>query len=294
MSEKIRVESELVVKDPKDMVLKRFPQGKPKEIHIYDTIAIFGQKGSGKTFLAREALIPAIDRKIIYDGEHDFPDEGVSFNGKGKGEFSKWFMFHHPRDLAEHLKKISKDKEVNKPCNIIYRPVDNTSIHEFDFICQMIYAFGNMFLIVDELHNYLPSYMVRIPYNISQVLRLGRHRNIGLVGISQRPADVSPKFKGLASKAFIFKLIFHGDVKYVTDWFGKALLQVKTLKDFKFIYFDGDALYLCDKITVGDEKEVVLDEEPAGKAGKDKKAVRSEDDVEQVTEIVEETEEYYE
>ena len=271
---------------------RKKPKSEPLSIHIYDTICVFGMKGSGKTFLVQNGLIPAIDRLIVYDGEHDYPEENVSWDGKGKGEFSRWYMFHDFHSLVKHLIKMSREKNVRKKSKIVYRPKDNTSMAEFDFFCRCVYTFGNYYISVDEFHNYLPSRAGRIPRWVAQVLRLGRHKNIGFIGISQRPADVNTAFKGLASKAFIFRLVFSHDVKYMVDWFGRALESVRELDGFRFIYFDGKNLFQCDKLNVDDEEAVEVDPEPAGKTGK-KQQTPDESEEEEILSIVEEIEEVF-
>jgi len=270
---------------------RKKPKSEPLQIHIYDTIGIFGMKGSGKSFLAKEALIPSIDRLIVYDGEQDFPEPNVSWEGKGKGKYTGWYMTNDLRSLVNRLIKTSRKKKVKKKSRIIYRPKDNTSVQEFDFFCRCVYSFGNYYIVVDELHNYLPSRVGRVPRWVAQVLRLGRHKNIGFIGISQRPADVNTAFKGLVSKCFIFRLVFSHDVKYMVDWFGKPMEAIRILDGFKFVYFDGKNLYQCDKIATEDEDVVELDPKPAGKIA----APPSEDsaETEELLEIVEVIEEVY-
>ena len=269
---------------------RKKPKTDPLQIHIYDTIGIFGMKGSGKSFLAKEALIPSIDRLVIYDGEQDFPEPNIQWDGEGKGKYKGWYMTNDLRSLVNRLIKASRKKNVKKSVKIIYRPKDNTSSQEFDFFCRCIYSFGNFYIVVDEFHNYLPSRVGRVPRWVAQVLRLGRHKNIGFIGISQRPADVNTAFKGLVSKAFIFRLVFSHDVKYMVDWFGKPMEAVRQLDGFRFIYFDGKNLYQCDKIATDDENAVEVDPKPAGKI--DSPPVED-SETEELLEIVEVIEEVY-
>lgn len=293
MSDKIKVESELSIADKDTVSFKRKPKSEPLKIHIYDTIGIFGQKGSGKTYLVKNSLIPNLRRLIVYDGEHDFPEKGITFNGKGKGQFKDWYMFNDFRKLVEFFMHASKKDKVNKKFKLIYRPRDNTSLAEWDFFCRIVYTFGNFFIVVDEFHNYLPSGIFKITRWTAQVLRLGRHKNIGFIGISQRPADVNTKFKGLISKAFIFRLLFSHDVKYVVDWFGKPMETVRKLYDYKFIYFDGEVLYLCNKVGEDEDNQMELDETPEGRQRIPKSKMVDENQKDQIIEIIEEvTEEY--
>lgn len=286
----VSVDYQLADKQKSFAQFRQKPRSEPLKIHIYDTIGIFGMKGSGKSFLAKEALIPSIDRVIIYDGEKDFPESNISWDGKGKGKYNGWHMYHNFRDLVGYLIKMSRKKNVKKKTTIVYRPQDNTSVGEFDFFCRCVFTFGNIFICVDEFHNYLPSRVGRVPRWVAQVLRLGRHKNIGFIGISQRPADVNTAFKGLVSKTFIFRLVFSHDVKYMVDWFGKPLESVRQLDGFRFIYFDGKNLYQCEKISTEEEKLVEIDKTPAGKVDKDKDL---KEDTEELIAVVEEIEEIY-
>jgi hypothetical protein len=71
---------------------------------------------------------------------------------------------------------------------------------------------------------------------------VGRHKNIGIAGLTQRPASVHNMFKSQVTKGFIFRLNLPPDVKYIKDWMGEEMEVLRTLPHFHYIIWDGTRL----------------------------------------------------
>lgn len=176
-------------------------------------IAIFGASGTGKSTRVRQ-LIAERERVIVYDVLHEY-----------KGHIVTSLV-----DVMEAVKAAW-----GKPFKIVYRPAIGTDrekeLHNLSmalFRVQEPYKAGQwkhpVTLVVEEMSTC---------YNVSQrpperdgfgeLCSMGRHYGIGVIGVSQRPAQVGTNFRGNVSETYGFRLAENTDIQYFRQKFGSAV-----------------------------------------------------------------------
>lgn len=289
----IPVDAKLKSKDKKTRPIHKLSVGEGYgiKIDINEVIGVFGIRGKGKSFFVKHAIIPHFNRVVIYDNRWGYPDDNV-WEKKLK-KYPHWHIVTDFRSLFDLMMKARKKSffgtdHRKKKFYIAFRPkLHGKEVSEFFF--RLVFAIGNFYLIVDEMADHCtPQY---IGQRHSEILRVGRHQNMGYCGITQRPASVHNTFKGQVTKNFVFRLNLPPDVKYLKDWMGDEMEIIRTLPDFHYIVWDGENTVLMKPIEIKQADEVIaLQKKPKTAVGETK---TFEDERENVLEVIEEIEEVY-
>lgn len=131
-------------------------------------VGIVGRKGSGKSVLLRE-LTSCRARVVIFDllAEHLSPNVFTDFD-----------------DFAAYL-----DRHLKGPMHCSYRPIDDEPEAVLDDVCDEVYRAGGLCFALEEAARFCgPGHM---PSGLDRIIRLGRHRAIDTVWITQRISEVS-------------------------------------------------------------------------------------------------------
>lgn len=188
-----------------------------------DCFMVFGIRGSGKSYLAKQ-INKEWPRTIIIDPMDDFPGEPGN-------------IFYDFNKFADRLADLKNKNE--QKFRLIFRFKPTTSVEEqhaiFEQICCLAYHFGNLQLVVDEIHDfhsphYLPPYLKKIIFT-------GRHRGVSYLGISQRPARVHKDLVSQCPHVFIGLVFETNDVNYFRGFLGDKAELTKTLPERNFVYF---------------------------------------------------------
>jgi hypothetical protein len=152
-------------------------------------IGISGRKGSGKSFLVRESILPHINRLFVYDamGEHRWiPD---TFEEQDKAVIYLMESYQYESFMARYVPE-SDDEE-----------------KDFAEIANIVYEQGNMMFAIEEvvMLNCSPNYA---PPKLRRMTRLGRHRNLDLLYTTQRLEECP---RSLTSATDVFILFAHSE-----------------------------------------------------------------------------------
>lgn len=107
--------------------------------------------------------------------------------------------------------------------------LDSSDRLRFDGLCRLAYARANLTFAVDELHEYCPNSFASIGKYFKKLCLHGRHANIDVFGISQRPANLHKDFLSQAARIHVFKLTYPGDLKALKE----TVPGVDQVKNFK-------------------------------------------------------------
>lgn len=171
---------------------------------------IFGRKGSGKTCLAK-SLIPKLKPPIIILDSQDEYEGGV--------------IFHQ----VEHFIDLYLNEKI-KPGIFIFRLSSDEQIDALFITCWLL---GNLTIIGEEIDLYCSAYAIN--NNLEKIIKYGRHRNINLIAISRRPAEVSRLISAQADEVYIFKTMEPRDLQYFST-FGVSASNLTSLKDYQNIH----------------------------------------------------------
>ena len=78
-------------------------------------------------------------------------------------------------------------------------------------------------LVAEEMNfGYPVTALPRDCQGFSELCSRGRHFQIDLIGLSQRPAEVNTRFRGNANETYIFPIAGHADIRTVMQMIGPA------------------------------------------------------------------------
>lgn len=177
---------------------------------------IAGATGGGKSYLAAH-LTAKTKNLIVYDVKREV-------------EIPK----------AKIITKMSELKKAGAG-RYVYRPsardiADKKTRQEFlNEWFKIIYYCRNRVIWIDELYEVAESALV-MPHYLRSIYTQGRSMNIGVVGITQRPAFIPGFCMSEAEHAFVFQLRLPQDKKRVHEYIGGV--NFRALKTYEFAYLD--------------------------------------------------------
>jgi DNA helicase HerA-like ATPase len=194
-------------------------------LHYTDKIAILAPTKWGKTTLARR-LLDAFPRTIVLDVATQFPKEETDF------------VVESIAELGEISKLLIKHAEKN--FRIIRRYPDNFDgdyAADLDAVIRIAYAIGGVMIIADEFQEFMER--EHISRELKTLILRGRHRGVGITGITQRPAEISKTFLAQCVHFFFGGFSEPNDLKYLDGVFGKTQVNsARTLRVSQFIHFE--------------------------------------------------------
>lgn len=194
--------------------------------------AIFGRRGSGKTTRAR-ALVEACPRLVTFDPI---------------GEWATWPDFDRCDTLAAVRAELARGWRSG--FRLAYVPPGDPCA-AFHGLADLIWRASSsapavdrrrpLVVVADELNLALPNRPLRRGQDAGLRLVLqGRHRGVGVVGISQRPAAVSADFRGQAIEVYAFHLPSDLDRTAIAGVIGREHAeQTARLAEHEFLHFAG-------------------------------------------------------
>ncbi len=177
-------------------------------------ILIFGKRGSGKSYLAQK-LIDNESRLVIFDTLSEYTD-GVVFE-----DYEKFAIFW--RRIYQH------------PYRLIYRPLEPDQ--EIENIAELVYTIGNCCFVVEEIDCYCTAY--QISESFAHVVQRGRHKNITLIGITQRPYGINRLLTSQAKEIYVFNTNEPRDREYLRTLLGQEIeAKLDQLDQFEYVKWE--------------------------------------------------------
>lgn len=181
-----------------------------------DNTLIIGKTGSGKTCKAL-ALVEPCSRLVIFDTNgHDYC-QGV--------------VLYAIADLKRYWRRVYKGN-----FRIIYRP--ENELQEFQEVAELVYGCGNVTFIVEEADTFCQPQ--RISPAVWRVLKRGRHRDLRVIFVTQRPVGIDRTVTSQATSIIVFRTEEPRDLDYLEDRLGKAaVVKITQLKDYEYLLWQG-------------------------------------------------------
>lgn len=172
---------------------------------------IFGKRGSGKSYLAKK-LLQQHSRYIVFDTI---------------GEYTEGVIVQDLNELKALWGKVYR-----RPFKIIYQPLDPES--EFVIVAELVWRCGNLTMLIEEVDRYARPLAMDLPFK--EIIQRGRHKNIAIIGITQRPHGVDRLLTSQAKKMCIFNTSEPRDVEYFRDVVGDHVVsKIAELKQFEYV-----------------------------------------------------------
>jgi hypothetical protein len=188
---------------------------------------VCGKRGSGKTLLARNQTRRIDCRRILYydSNGHDYKD-GVICNGLD--------------ELKRYWRRV-----IDGDFRIVYRSTQPR--RDFPAVCRLVMAAGSMLFVVDEVDMYFTD--ADPGPEFGDIIRRGRHEDIELIGITQRPRAMG-EIRSQAHELYIFETHEPSDLAYFKQSFSDVLIEkIKALREYEYVKvilpYDESALEIC-------------------------------------------------
>ena len=176
-------------------------------------ILIFGKRGTGKSYLANK-LIERERRLLIYDTLGEYTD-GVVFDAEYAERFKEFWKHVYRRNFR-----------------LIYRPL--VPVDEIDEIAELVFLLGNMTFLIEEIDCYCTSYA--ISDSLAHIVQRGRHKDITLIGVTQRPFGIHRLLTSQAKEIYIFGTNEPRDREYLKLLLGTEIeAKLDQLEQYQYI-----------------------------------------------------------
>lgn len=186
-----------------------------------EILGIIGKRGEGKSVYGRK-VIDQVPRGFIFDTMR----EHSNFGG----------VITDPSILLTVLSRAKWSK-------IVYQPQYKPEEPEFNKICKVLFEYNNDFVfMVEEIGDYCnPHY---IPKELSRIVRTGRHKGIGFIGVSQRARGFHSDIFSQGHWIVSFKQDHPKDIEFLRSYFGEKAKELKDLPRFHYMVYSVKDGYL--------------------------------------------------
>lgn len=186
---------------------------------------VLGESNYGKSTFVHSEIIPRFKRVIFVDSQNQVPVPSTIKDAY----FNSGVRFC--RDFASTLNAFEEfyDRESFR---IVCKYPDDSEEHIFDMVSEI----GNVTLIVEEIDLFAKS---NTKNSLYKIITKGRHRNIQLVGIAQRPGNVSTELKSQCNFLITFKQTYKIDIDFFSGYNANARNVLPGLKVGEFITIIG-------------------------------------------------------
>ena len=182
---------------------------------------VIGRTQSGKTFWTMRQISSA-GRLIVYSTKREevgYP--GVYFDAL-EGERETFLEFW------------GRCEQAGGNYRIVYRPRDIFDPAEFESVCRLAYAAGNVTLVAEEVMSYCTATTIGPAFKT--LLTAGATRGIHCYLLTQRPFKIPREITSQARRAIIFAVHEAGDVEYIRQTFGQAAAEALAgLQQYEYV-----------------------------------------------------------
>jgi len=176
---------------------------------------IFGKRGTGKSYLAQK-LIENENRLLVFDTLGEYTN-GVVFDAEYAERFREFWRWVYRRNFR-----------------LIYRPLNPEA--EIDDIAELVFALGDMTFLVEEVDCYCTSWQISDAF--AHIIQRGRHKNISLIGVTQRPFGIHRLLTSQAKEIYIFGTNEPRDRDYLKLLLGDQIeSKLDQLQQYQYIHW---------------------------------------------------------
>lgn len=153
----------------------------------------------------------------------------AGMRGSGKTSLAKRILAQVKGDVVVY------DPMWEYPSKYSFHPISDSKI-DFESFMESVWDKGNIYVCVDEAERYFRGKKQLGEY-ASKVVNTGRHRNIGLLVITRRIAELNKTVFGLSDTAILFQMFLPNDIWYINWFYGEKAKELRTLAKYKYEVF---------------------------------------------------------
>lgn len=122
---------------------------------------------------------------------------------------------------------------------LVYQPAN--PLDEFGDICELVYDCGDITFLVEEIDTFLSLNPAGLDRRFLNIVQRGRHRDIELIGITQRPYTMPAILRSQCKELYTFRQFEQRDIDWLRGILGHQADEVKNLKQFEYLHYsDGE------------------------------------------------------
>jgi len=118
---------------------------------------------------------------------------------------------------------------------ISFHPHSDTK-DDFDRFMGICWDRGNLFICIDEAERYM-RVKRQLPEFATKVINTGRHRNIGMLVVTRRLAELNKTVFGLSDTAIMFQMFLPNDIRYIKEFYGEGAEELKGIGKYHYKVF---------------------------------------------------------
>jgi len=149
------------------------------------------------------------------------------------GEYTEGIIFTEINALLEFW-----EKHLDSDFRIVYQPLQPDI--EFDYICTLVWACskkGNgVIFVVEEVDRFSDS--THLSTAFANIVQRGRHRDITLIAISQRPYRVNRTLSSQVKELYTFQQSEPRDIDFLSEFLGQDVERIRELPLYTYIYWN--------------------------------------------------------
>lgn len=146
-------------------------------------------------------------------------------------EYREGLVCEDLKTLCETWKKLNGKKYC-----LIYQPINPSD--DFGEICDLVYKCGDVSFVVEEIDTFLTLNTSGIDRRFLNIVQRGRHRQVELIGITQRPYAIPAILRSQCKELYTFRQFETRDLDWLKGIIGESALQVKDLQRYEYIAFE--------------------------------------------------------
>ena len=178
-------------------------------------ITILGKKGSGKSYFVKNTIVPLFPRLLIIDP---------------LDEYHYYYVYSLPEFVG-----ILKENYTKNKFRLVYRPLDENE----DLFFKFVFSLENVTLIIEEVDGYANG--KQTDKYLEKLFKYGRHKNINLICVSRRPAEIGRLLTAQSDIIISFQQTEGRDIDYFKNFTDNPEV-LKNLKvgEFKVMLGEND------------------------------------------------------
>lgn len=186
-------------------------------------ITIIGMSGSGKTTLSR-FIQKAYPRLVIFDRMHEYE---VAKSDLNSCEVTDWRSFEKAVrwSLGRSRFRIVIHLDPRAGKDDVF----------FESALWALYARRDVCVVIEEVWNFANRHAM--PRALKELYLTGRHRRIGVITTSQRPAEIHKTIIAMSQHVMCFQTFERNDVQYLAESIGQAAFELPNLKKYHYLHF---------------------------------------------------------
>ena len=153
----------------------------------------------------------------------------AGMRGSGKTSLAKRILAQVKGDVIVYDPMWEYDKR------IAFHP-HSDSKEDFDRFMATCWERGNLYVCVDEAERYFKGKRMLTEHS-SLVVNTGRHRNIGLLIVTRRIAELNKTAFGLSETVMLFQMFLPNDIRYIKEFYGDKAEDLRGIGKYRYKVF---------------------------------------------------------